>query len=342
MIATLVKKFAYHSGLLGMIHRVRNRRSLTVIMFHRVLSDRDPRWNTCDPDYTISDQLYAQSLDFFQRHYNVVSLAQVLAAKIKTAPLPDNALLITFDDGWQDTFQYALPALRARSLPAVLFVAADAIGKQSAFFQEQLIAAFRAGALSSQDSEKLRDALSLAATPDMPGGLTAIRSIISSLEKLAPEARENLLAPLHLSSSERSRAMVSGAELAQLQQAAVAIGLHGKTHTPMTQAEDLTAELQEALAIVRSNPGIDADEVNTLSFPHGKWSPDIVRRARLCGYQLQFTSVPGINRVQSGMSDILCRLGFEAGTVSEVGGKFRPDLLALYLFRRETKSLSVD
>jgi len=100
MLSDLVKKSLYGSGLLGLYHRFRNRRSLTVIMFHRVIDPADPRWASCDPDYTLDAALFERCLAFFSRHYNVVSAADVLAARKGGASLPPRALLITFDDGW--------------------------------------------------------------------------------------------------------------------------------------------------------------------------------------------------------------------------------------------------
>lgn len=81
MLKDLSKKLLYVSGLLGLYHRVRNADSLTVVMFHRTLSPDDPRWRTCDPDYTLATRWLADSLAFFRRHYHVVSLEQVLASR---------------------------------------------------------------------------------------------------------------------------------------------------------------------------------------------------------------------------------------------------------------------
>jgi len=42
-------------------------------------------------------------------------------------PLPDSAILITFDDGFRDFMDNALPALAARDLPATLYVTTGAL-----------------------------------------------------------------------------------------------------------------------------------------------------------------------------------------------------------------------
>ena len=141
MIATLLRLVAYYSGALGLYHRARNARTLTVIMFHRVLDVRDDRWLECDPDYSHSTDLFRESLAFFRRHYTVVSLDEVRAAVDGTRTLPPRALLITFDDGWADNVEYAWPELRQAGLPAALFVAAGFVGAWSAFDQDRVVAA---------------------------------------------------------------------------------------------------------------------------------------------------------------------------------------------------------
>jgi peptidoglycan/xylan/chitin deacetylase (PgdA/CDA1 family) len=54
--------------------------------------------------------------------YTVVALDAVLDHYVGGAPLPAGATLITFDDGYRDVLENALPVLRAHGYPAVLFV----------------------------------------------------------------------------------------------------------------------------------------------------------------------------------------------------------------------------
>jgi len=108
----------YGSGLLGLAHRVRNRRTLTVLMFHRVLPTNSEAYRHAEREFTFSENGFGRCLDFLRQHYNVVTLADLAAAKNGLKALPDRAALITFDDGWRDTLQYAQPALLQRRLPA--------------------------------------------------------------------------------------------------------------------------------------------------------------------------------------------------------------------------------
>lgn len=338
MAGDLLKRALYRSGLLGLYHRLRNRRALTVIMFHRVLTEQDPRWASCDPDYTLEAGLLERCLAFFRRHYNVVSADDVLAARRDGTPLPDRALLITFDDGWADNHAHALPRLRAAGLPALLFAVADVIDRDEPFFQERLIAAFRQG--------RLRVPALLAALADaghplspVPGDtLDGLRSIIAALETLTTAQRIQLLAPFADAMEDGVRQMVTRDELRELAAGGVAIGVHGKTHTPMPKADDLDAELATARRIVGEHLGAEAPA--TLSYPHGRYDDTVLARTQAAGYELAFTSNPVMNPVDDGPSWLLGRLGFEQSGIVDRHGRFRPDWLALYLFRAPVRRLA--
>ncbi|SFN00031.1 polysaccharide deacetylase family protein [Dokdonella immobilis] len=335
MLSDLVKKFLYGSGLLGLYHRFRNRRSLTVIMFHRVLDPDDPRWTSCDPDYTLDTRLFERCLAFFRRHYTIVSVDDVLAARRQGRALPPRALLITFDDGWSDNVDFALPRLRAASLPALLFVVADVVGRRLPFFQERIVGAWRLGRVTAPQL--------LAATGDEDrsagNGIGELRTAIARLEDLDDEARQAALAPFEAALDDGHRHMVVAEELGQLERGGVAIGLHGKTHTPMTRAQDLDAELGGARAQVATQLPSAAAPL-TMSFPHGRYTPAIAERARAAGYELVFTSDPTINPVDAQPDWLLGRVGFEQSGIVDSAGRFRADKLALLLFRKPQRRLA--
>lgn len=340
MLADLFKKLLYFSGALGLYHRLRNRRQLTVVMFHRVLDPADARWHTCDPDYTLPVELLARSLAFFRRHYNVVSMQQVLQARRGAAKLPARPLLITFDDGWADNAQFALPALQRAGLPALLFVVADAVGARQPFYQERIFSAWRRGVLAVADlAEALRD---VGVPPErLPSdGEQALRVLIARIEGLDATARADVLQRFADRLDDGLTHMVDADDLRRLQGHGVALGLHGRTHAPITSAPDVDSELSGAREALAARLGADAPRGETMSFPHGAHDRTIAERAHAAGYELLFTSVPVLNPVEPQPSWLLGRTGFEARTIADGRGRFRPDWLALYLFRRERRCLA--
>lgn len=259
----ILKRLLFALGIARAMHRWRNRHVLTALMFHRVLPPEDPRAPGANPTYTITRQEFAACLDLFRRWYSIVDLAAVERAAAG-APLPPCPMLITFDDGWRDNLEYALPELRARGLPALLFVATDFIGDARGFWQERVY---------DQATFQGADAASA-------------RQQIAALAALAPDAREARLAAL----PERPlpRCMADGAELHALEAGGMAIGGHGASHTPMTDVADPAAEFAACRAALAAR-GLGGPRP-AFSFPHGRCSQALVAAARQAGFGLCFTS----------------------------------------------------
>ncbi len=336
MLKDLSKRALYASGLLGLYHRIRNADTLTVVMFHRVLAPDDPRFASCDPDYTLTTAVFGQCLAFFGRHYNVVSEADVLASRAGGAPLPRNALLVTFDDGWADNADHALPVMRESGFPGLLFVVSDAIGRRQPFVQECIVAAWRRGALTVSALSASIDAAagSSLASPAAAGeGLDALRVEIARLEALDEAGCAAVASRLGRALDDGLRHMVDVDDLHALQAGGIALGLHGKTHARMTRVDDLDAELDGARLALAERLGPGAPLARSMSFPHGAHNASIAQRAHDAGYELVFTSKRMLNRVGERVGWLLGRTGFETETVVDAKGRFRPDLLALELFR---------
>jgi peptidoglycan/xylan/chitin deacetylase (PgdA/CDA1 family) len=91
-------------------------RALRVLMYHKV-NDRPE--NPISVPIGLFDEQMAVLLEL---GYEVVSLDDVLDHVAGIRPLPPGAVLITFDDGYRDILENALPVLRRHGYPAVIFV----------------------------------------------------------------------------------------------------------------------------------------------------------------------------------------------------------------------------
>ena len=76
-IKSVIRTTLYRSGVLGVWHRHRNKRALTVLMFHRVLPAGSEALAYSEREFAFSVEGFQKTLDFVARHYNVVDLAQV-------------------------------------------------------------------------------------------------------------------------------------------------------------------------------------------------------------------------------------------------------------------------
>ena len=65
---------------------------------------------------------FRKQMSFFKENYHVIRMEQLLDAVSGGAPLPENAVLLTFDDGYVDHYLYALPVLEEFGFQGSFFV----------------------------------------------------------------------------------------------------------------------------------------------------------------------------------------------------------------------------
>ena len=331
-----IKSLAYRSGVLPVLHRLRNRDTLTVAMFHRILPAAEARALGADPEWTMSPDSLRACLRFFSRHYSVVSPAQVFTALRGEQALPANSLLITFDDGWCDTAIYAQPILDECAVPALVFVAGIAIDQAEPFWEERIFSmlATDPGA-PAQLTRAFAEAGIVSPAEDIDAANT--RWVIRHLGELDQPARERVLAALP-KLAHCAPAMMDRAQVNALAAAGHAIGGHGMVHQPLTKVADLGAELRNAQKAVAGCLGQTC--IESMSFPHGAFDDAVIAASHAAGYRFLFTSDARLNALPVGPSvAAVGRIHLSERTFTDAGGRFQPALLATSLFLRPIANL---
>jgi peptidoglycan/xylan/chitin deacetylase (PgdA/CDA1 family) len=329
--------FLYSSGALSLFHRLRNRDVLTVAMFHRVLSQKDPRWETLLPDWTISEGVFWDCLSFFQRHYTIVSPADLTAALHGRQPLPSRSLLLTFDDGYADNEEYALPILRRLHLPAALFITSGFIDRKDRPWTEEFSWAYRNGKITREVVAAVHRLIPI----DVPRLPEDTAGMVEDIMRRGPQLRDSdvevalpQLGTLLRRPNSRSQ-MLSRKQVRALSNQGIAIGAHGKTHVALRFATDLGAELQQPRQVLKELLACRPQQIfDALALPYGDGTPEIIDRAIREGYQFVFTTRPELTPLNSGFLHA-CEIGRinVSGPILAPDGRFRPELAALEFFR---------
>lgn len=289
-IKDTVRTVLYRSGVLGAWHQRRNRHALTVLMFHRVLPAGSPALAQSEREFAFSVEGFARTLDFVARHYHVVSLAQVKAAIDGNGQLPACPLLITFDDGWRDTVQFAMPELKKRGLPALLFLATEVMDlPQPRWWQDAAVAVLA----NPKTAPKLLQALGMPADAATQPGFS--QRVAAQLAGLPEAQRRQVIAqadPTVLQAI-AERQMVTTDDLRQWTDNGFDLGGHGHSHSPIAYATNPGAEITECRSHLRA---LGLEDLS-LSYPHGVKNDASRELLRDAGFEVVFDSNPCLANV---------------------------------------------
>ncbi len=104
-----------------------------VLMYHDMKETPDNYF-----DVTVED--FRTQLDWLQAEgYKTLSMEEFVAVVKSGEPFPENAVLITFDDGYRGIYDFAAPELKKRGMKATFFIIVNSLGKKDYITEAELL-----------------------------------------------------------------------------------------------------------------------------------------------------------------------------------------------------------
>ena len=92
-----------------------------ILCYHGVTEQPPDEWS-------VTPQQLSEQMEIVCGEGNPVSIAQIVAWLLDGGDLPERAIAITFDDGYQDVLERAAPILDQRRIPGAAFVITGLVG----------------------------------------------------------------------------------------------------------------------------------------------------------------------------------------------------------------------
>lgn len=266
---------------------------LTTLIFHRVLPTPDPLFPR-----EMDRARFDAAMQAVAQAFRVISLADAVQG-LRQGSLPSRAMVITFDDGYADNEEIALPILQRHGLTATFFVATGFLGG-GRMWNDTVIECLRRSPLDSVDL----GAWGLGRLP-----LTSAEQRRQAIDRLLPKikyldlaAREQALANLRAVAGQptlRDDLMMTRNQVQRLHAAGMGIGAHTVLHPILTSlpAAEAERELAQGKAALEAMIGAP---VRHLAYPNGGPDRDYdsrhVAMARALGFEAAVTTATGVAR----------------------------------------------
>jgi len=250
-----------------------------ILTYHRILPVQD---NQSFLNMVVPFQVFQKQIQCISKQWPIISfndLKQQQRDGKSKAPLQ---VLLSFDDGYYDHFEYVFPWLKEHNIPATFFVCTDAIGEKYPLWDWYLY-------------EKLK------------GRFTErqIQNFIFKYKKLmASERHKKILMEFGINvyhAFEQERCM-SWDEIRIMAKGGMTLGSHGCSHSSLagTSFRISVQEIQESKIKIEENIG---QKCGVFAFPYGARDDfnntllEVVYRA---GYEGCFSNIHGYNHFLMG------------------------------------------
>lgn len=267
---------------------------LSILIYHRVLARPDPLFPG-----EVDVRRFARQLHLLRRFYHPLPLPQALQ-RLQDGSLPPRAACITFDDGYADNAQLALPLLQQHGLHATFFIASGYLdGGQ--MWNDQLIAGVRRASGDMLDLQPL--GLGRLPIASVDQRRTAIAHLLGQLKYLPFAQRQQLAdaitGPIRHTHPAVPPLMLSTAQLRQLQQAGMGIGAHTTSHPILATLSDHAAAQEIGQGKGALEQLLQAP-VELFAYPNGKFGSDYGARdaalVRALGFKAALATDAGVAR----------------------------------------------
>jgi peptidoglycan/xylan/chitin deacetylase (PgdA/CDA1 family) len=240
---------------------------------------------------------FNDQMAYLAERYNVISLDEFVDSCKKIKPLPKNSVIITFDDGYKDNYDFAYPALKKYRLPATIFLTTGAIEKQDYLWWEKLAYAL---SVINSDSIEIKPLVLFS----LKNRNAALKKIVQRLKRCNDDEKNAVINKLLLSlkvSLPKRRIYLNWDEIKKMTKNKVSFGAHTVNHPiltriPLKQAEK---EIRDSRRLIEQKIN---KKVNSFSYPNGRehdFNDRIIGLLKKEGFSCAVTYIPGWNRPES-------------------------------------------
>ena len=285
-VAGVAKRVLYHSGLLALARRLRQRDRAVILRYHAITDGGDVPYAA--PDICLPVQALRLQMAFVRRAYRPVRWDELTQALRTHGPLPPRALAVTFDDGYADNYHLAFPVLRALGIPATIYVATGGVSDGEPFW----VAAVRVLALRARGEIRIPGLAPVAAASNGDPA-PVVKTIVRALVPLdTAERRDRLMAAASGAGvdlrAELAGTMLTWAQVRELAAGGWTIGAHTVTHGNVglmapDEAEREIVASRDSLAEASGAPVVDFCYPNT-GGRHRYYSEEVAATLRRHGF----------------------------------------------------------
>lgn len=266
-----------------------------VLMYHRIANTLSDTWKLA-----VSPENFEEHLKIL-KNYHVVSTEELETILTKKQQITAKTILLTFDDGYRDNYLIAKSLLERYNIPAIFFIATNAIGKQEEFWWDALericlLSGSLPSKLKLQQPENITLEIGSSTSGDVLSPLDSYFRLCEMARKMKAAQQQTFIKLLE-DWAENAVARpeyftMDKNELLDLQSNKLfTIGAHTLSHPflPDVTYDDQVDEIQGSIAFLKNLGGLAP---KYFAYPHGGRDQSTIDILSQSGISLGFTTEP--------------------------------------------------
>ena len=293
------------------IAKFRRPKSIVILAYHRICELTGLFY---DRNVSATPSEFRRQMEHVKKNYTAIPIRRLVDYYDGKTDIPKNSIVITFDDGFKDTVENALPILRELELPAIVFIATDFLRKNYTPWEDEM--AYLINQIAGNNRlDDVNAALRLnAGAVDKE---SFIFMICKSLRGVNGRQRSFVLKQLYTIAglSEANvrqiltaspKGMMDDEDVMEWVASGLEIGSHTCSHPQLSNIN--SAEAEKELLFSKCNlEKISNKEVIAFAYPYGMkgyYNKDSIKSVQKAGYRCAVSLIGGINGSKTNRFDL--------------------------------------
>ena len=239
-------------------------------------------------------------LKHLKKHYQIISLSQLVHCLEHQLAIPERTVVLTFDDGFFSNYRLAFPLLKQFEAPATVYLATEFVDEGKSIWTDRIDYAFYTAGKTHAELRKTKAELKKLPQEQIEPAVQALESAlgIQALDG-STQPPDSIYAPLHWKQVKEMHA--SGL---------ITFGAHTHTHKIMGRCSEETVRHELCLSkrLIEEHLGRQCEHFCYPNGSHGDFSDFTEHCIRKLGFKSSVTTLNGrINEGNDGF--LLPRLG---------------------------------
>jgi peptidoglycan/xylan/chitin deacetylase (PgdA/CDA1 family) len=274
-----------------------------ILMYHRI-NRKNTSGTILQDGMYVDPETFQKQIVCLKNNFTIVSLDQVPEIDKYDRKKQKPYCILTFDDGWEDFYEYAYPVLLSNNVCATVFLPTDYIGTTKRFWTDQFSdIIYKIGRIKKTGYTVNRSSIGMIDNIERTDKSIddLFEESVKTMKYLPGEEVEEILCQLkerwNLQTEEGKTDFLSWGQVKEMYTSGlVQYGSHTKSHRLLTEVTEISVRnelLQSKEKLIAE--GVVSSTFLPVAYPNGNYNERIVKLAEETGYHLALTTERGWN-----------------------------------------------
>jgi peptidoglycan/xylan/chitin deacetylase (PgdA/CDA1 family)/glycosyltransferase involved in cell wall biosynthesis len=316
---TFIRKFAFNilnnKLLRVMLRNLNGGKSIVrILCFHNISDKSDLAYPSIKPE------LFYELIKYLNKEYDIIPISELQNCKQGVK----RPMLLTFDDGYRNFIEFALPVLKEFKAPAINNIIVDCVENERPFWTQRLNYDLSYIFRNFRSIDFTWNGISIKNNLTVTSPQQISLAIYKKLLTFEQTIRENFLSEIenHFNIEKPDNwGLMNWSEIKTCSENNIIIGSHTMTHNTLITINEkfvLNFEIAESKRVIEKHLG---KNIETIAFPNGIYDDRCIELAKEAGYKYLLTTKESYyhvtNREETEFPIILPRISINSNDNNE-------------------------